>query len=143
MWKRNSSIRRETRLRDDEGKVKVVPVLFLTEHHAMKAFSGSGRIAPRIHWLGTRWRWVVSFTPRPLCPRGKSLWYPLDRRRTTGIYFPTRTGLFLFVTVLRPALRSTQSPIHWTVWDLFRGVKLTSQSRLVPRLKMRGAQGQL
>jgi hypothetical protein len=30
--------------------------------------------------LGTRWRWVVSFTPRPLYPQGKSPWYPLDRR---------------------------------------------------------------
>jgi len=32
---------------------KVVPVL-LTKHHAMKAFLD----------LGTRWRWVVRFTPR-------------------------------------------------------------------------------
>jgi hypothetical protein len=23
---------------------------------------------------------VVSFTPRPLYPQGKSLWYPLDRK---------------------------------------------------------------
>jgi hypothetical protein len=30
--------------------------------------------------LGTRWRWVVIFTPRPLYPQGKSSWYPLDRR---------------------------------------------------------------
>jgi hypothetical protein len=30
--------------------------------------------------LGTRWRWVVSFTPRPLYPQGKSPWYTLDRR---------------------------------------------------------------
>jgi hypothetical protein len=27
---------------------KVVPVLFLTEHHAMKAYWGSGGIAPSI-----------------------------------------------------------------------------------------------
>jgi hypothetical protein len=34
------------------------------------------------HWnyLGTCWRWVVSFTPRPLYPRGKSPRLPLDRR---------------------------------------------------------------
>jgi hypothetical protein len=57
----------------------VVSVLFLTEHHAMKAYWGSGGIAPRID-LGTRWRRVVSFTPRPLYPQGKSPWYPLDRR---------------------------------------------------------------
>jgi hypothetical protein len=30
--------------------------------------------------LGTSWRWVVSFTPRLLYPRGKSPRYPLDRR---------------------------------------------------------------
>jgi hypothetical protein len=30
--------------------------------------------------LGIRQRWVVSFTSRPLYPRGKSPQYPLDRR---------------------------------------------------------------
>jgi hypothetical protein len=40
---------------------------------------GSGGIAPFILGLGTRWRWVVSFTPRkePLIPTGKeSGWAP-------------------------------------------------------------------
>jgi hypothetical protein len=46
----------------------------------MKAYWGSGGIAPLILDLGTRWRWVVSFTPRPLYPQGKSPWYPLNRR---------------------------------------------------------------
>jgi len=41
---------------------------------------GSGGIAPRILELGSRLRWVVSFTPRPLYTQGKSLWYLLDRR---------------------------------------------------------------
>jgi hypothetical protein len=41
---------------------------------------GSGGITPRILDLGTRWRWVVSFTPRLLYPQGKSPWYPLGRR---------------------------------------------------------------
>jgi hypothetical protein len=44
----------------------------LTEHHAMKAYWGSGSIAPLIFYLRTRWRWVVSFTPQPLYPQGKS-----------------------------------------------------------------------
>jgi len=39
----------------------------------------SGGIAPRILNLGARWRWVVSFTHRPLYPRGKNPRYPLDR----------------------------------------------------------------
>jgi hypothetical protein len=46
----------------------------------MKAYWGSGGIAPRILDLGTRWRWVVSFTRRPLYPHGNSPRYPLDRR---------------------------------------------------------------
>jgi hypothetical protein len=46
----------------------------------MKAYLGSGGIALRILDLVTIWRWVVSLTPRPLYPQGKSPWYPLDRR---------------------------------------------------------------
>jgi len=38
-------------------------------HHAMKAHWGSEDIASRIIVLCTRWRWVVSFTTRPLYPR--------------------------------------------------------------------------
>jgi hypothetical protein len=39
-----------------------------------------GCIDPYFLDLGTSWRWVVSFTPRPLYPRGKSSQYPLDMR---------------------------------------------------------------
>jgi hypothetical protein len=35
----------------------------------------SGGIAPRVLNIGARWKWVVSFAPRPLYPR-----YQLDRR---------------------------------------------------------------
>jgi len=42
----------------------------------MKAHWGMGGKAPRVHGLDTRWRWVVSFTPRPLYPQVKSPWYP-------------------------------------------------------------------
>jgi hypothetical protein len=41
---------------------------------------GSGCIDPHFLDLGTSWRWVVNFTPRPLYPREKSPRYPLDRR---------------------------------------------------------------
>jgi hypothetical protein len=36
---------------------------------------------PQLHAffdLGTRWRWVVSFTPQPLYLQGKRTYYPLD-----------------------------------------------------------------
>jgi hypothetical protein len=46
----------------------------------MKTYCGSGDIAPRILDLGTRWKRVVSFTPRPLYPQGNNPWYSLDRR---------------------------------------------------------------
>jgi hypothetical protein len=39
-----------------------------------------GRIDPQLLDLGTRWRWVVSFTSLSLYPQGKNPQSPLDRR---------------------------------------------------------------
>jgi hypothetical protein len=41
---------------------------------------GNGGITPCILNLSTRWRWMVSSTPRPLYPRRRSSRYPLYRR---------------------------------------------------------------
>jgi hypothetical protein len=38
----------------------------------MKVYWGSAGIAPRILDLGNRWRWVVSFTLRPLYPQERT-----------------------------------------------------------------------
>ena len=38
-------------------------------------------MAPLILHLGTRYRWVVSFTPCPPCPLGKCHLFPLNKRR--------------------------------------------------------------
>jgi hypothetical protein len=51
----------------------------LTEHHVMNVYWGVEVYLHSFFNLGTRWRWVVSFTPRPLYPQGKSPWYPLNR----------------------------------------------------------------
>ena len=48
------------------GKGKVVP----TRKH--ENICGSGGLVPLILNIGTRWRWAVSLTPRPLYPGGKS-----------------------------------------------------------------------
>jgi hypothetical protein len=65
-----------------KGKVKVVPVLFnWAPHHEGEL--GSASIAPHILDLGTRWRWVVSFTPRERVP--DIHW--------TGSWMGPRTGL--------------------------------------------------
>jgi hypothetical protein len=66
--------------RDSNPRSYSFPCVFLTGHLALKVYCGSGGIAPRILDLGARWRWVVSFTLRPLYPQGKSPWYTLDRR---------------------------------------------------------------
>jgi hypothetical protein len=49
---------------------KVKLSLCFIKHHDIKTL-GSGSIAPCIRNLGTRWRWVVSFTPRPFYHRGE------------------------------------------------------------------------
>jgi hypothetical protein len=46
----------------------------------MKAYWGVNVQLHAFFNLGTRWRWVVSFTPRLLYPQRKSPLYPLDRR---------------------------------------------------------------
>jgi hypothetical protein len=46
------------------------------------------RYSSAILYLGTRRRWVVSFTPRPLCPR-----YPLDRRLSGPQSWSGRCGV--------------------------------------------------
>jgi hypothetical protein len=57
----------------------------------MKTYGGSGCIDSRFLDLGTRLRWVVSFTPLPLYQGGKSPRYPLERRRHyTGWTAPAR-----------------------------------------------------
>jgi len=47
------------------GKSNIVPV------HTTKAYRGSRYIALCILTLGTRWRWLVNFTPQPLYPQGR------------------------------------------------------------------------
>jgi hypothetical protein len=43
-----------------------------------KAYKGNWGTAPLILVYDTRWRRVINFTPRPLYPREKNSWYPLD-----------------------------------------------------------------
>jgi hypothetical protein len=83
----------------------------LIEHHAMKAYWGSGGIAPRILDLGTRSRWVFSFTPRKLYLQRNSPWYPFDRR-LSGPQSRSESGgkqYFLITTYLC----TVKQNIHW------------------------------
>jgi hypothetical protein len=46
----------------------------------MKAYCGSGGIAPHIIDLSTKWWWVVWFMPQLIYPQRKSPCYPLHRK---------------------------------------------------------------
>jgi hypothetical protein len=59
--------------------LKVKLSLCLTKHYAMKAYWGS--IASRILDLGSRWRWVVSFTTRLPYPQRNNPRHPLGSPR--------------------------------------------------------------
>jgi hypothetical protein len=54
----------------------------------MQAYCGSGGTAARILDLVTTWRWVVSFTPRPLYTHGK-----LPGTHWIGDWVDPRAGL--------------------------------------------------
>jgi len=117
----------------------------------MRAYCGSGGIAPHILALVTICRWVVSFTQRPLYSQGKSHSYNyfasslksshifvgsrgssvdtatghgLDGR-SSGIRFQSVLGISFFSTASRPALGPTQLPIQWVPGPLPPGSKAT------------------
>jgi hypothetical protein len=56
---------------DSKVNVKVKLSLCLNKHHAMKAYWEVEVYLHSFFELGTRWRWVVNFTPRLLYPRGR------------------------------------------------------------------------
>jgi len=51
--------------------------LCITKYYAMKAY---GTVKVWLQVFLTIWRWMLSFILRPLYSRGRSPWYPLDRR---------------------------------------------------------------
>jgi hypothetical protein len=93
----------------------------------MKAYWGSGCIAPRIVDLGTRWRWVVSFTPRPLYPQGRSPWYPLDRRLGGPQSRSGRGGVVVAVTYKKKLVKRNHPENCKS--QRYRGLRRTLGSR--------------
>jgi len=59
--------------------VNVKLSLCLTKYHAMKTCWGGGGMSLHILNIDIRWKWMVSFTLRPVYLRDKSPRYPLDR----------------------------------------------------------------
>jgi hypothetical protein len=69
------------RLKSEKAKGKFIPGLQLIKHHDKKTYGG-WRYSSTIFVLGIRWRWLVSFTPRPCYPQGKS--FPVRIRLEVG-----------------------------------------------------------
>jgi hypothetical protein len=88
-------------------KSKVVPVLNELSTTPWRRM-GCGCIEPHFLDLGTSWRWVISFTPRPLYPRRKSPWYPLDRRLDGP---QSRSGWHGQENILDPTGTRTATPL--------------------------------
>jgi hypothetical protein len=83
----------------------------------MKAYWGVEVYLHSFLDLGTRCRWVVSFTHRQLYPQGKRPWYPLDRRPGGSqmwqypiIIFQCQNNLYL-----KPE-QAVKWPIPWRWW---------------------------
>jgi hypothetical protein len=68
--------------------------------------------------LGSRWRWVVSFTPRPLYPQGKSPWYPSDRRLSgsqsrSGRDEEEKKSFHFTCRELNPVVQPVAESLYW------------------------------
>jgi hypothetical protein len=97
-------------------KVKIQLSLCFKWAPRHKDVLGSGGIVPRILDFGTRWRWVVSFTTRPIYLQGKSPRYPLDRR-LGGPQNQSRRGISI-TAFLFPVRYLNSSPFVTKAWIL-------------------------
>jgi hypothetical protein len=95
---------------------------------------GEWRYSSTILDLGTRWRRVVSFTSRPLYPRGKRPQYPLDRKLVgpqswSGCYGVKKSILPL--SAIKPG-RSDRSPsLHRQIYPSLGNYRITTKPRVI------------
>jgi hypothetical protein len=78
---------------------------------------GSGRIASHVLNFNTRWRWVISFTPRPFYPLGRSPRYLLYRRLNGSKSLAEEDNLFLLPGIEpRFLIRRARSLVDISGW---------------------------
>jgi hypothetical protein len=99
------------------------------KHCTKKTYGGSGCIDPRFLDLSTNWRWVVSFTPRPLYLR-----YPLARRLGGPL---SRSGRRGEEKILDPTGTRNSDPLvvhpvasHYTYWAIPAPIKLMKRTAI-------------
>jgi len=79
----------------------------------MKAYWGVEVYLHSFYDLGTRWRWVVIFTPRPLYREGKRPWYPF-------VSFVVNVGITLYIRVCFLcclSLKSAKERVAYVLYD--------------------------
>jgi hypothetical protein len=99
--------------------LKVKLSLCLTKHHAMNTYWESGGIAPRILNLGTRYKWVVSFTPLSLYSGARSLgshWIGGWVSSRFSLNAVAKTENVKTTPVGNLSRSSSPYPGHYTVW---------------------------
>ena len=78
-------------------------------------YGGSRDIYPLIFSSGTRWRWLVNLTPRPVDPRGKNRWCILNRRQG-GPLSPVWTLRIRETSLPRPGIEPrTVQPVAYSL----------------------------
>jgi hypothetical protein len=109
----------ESSLFPNFGKVKVKLSLCFNLAPRHVGVLGSGDMLPRILDLGTRWRWVVSFTPGHFTPRERA-----PGTHWIGSWMGPRAGLDTVLKRKIPSPCRTQTPdhparspalYHWTI----------------------------
>jgi hypothetical protein len=105
------TLREDQRLKTIHRVKKMVKLSLCLTNYTLRHEDvwGSGCIDPHFLDLGTSCRWVVSFTPLPLYPCGKSPRYSLDRRLGGP---QNRSGRHGKVKV--PSLTGTRSLTPWS-----------------------------
>jgi hypothetical protein len=93
------------------------------------ACMGIACIDPHFLDLGTRWRWVFNFTPRPLYPRRKSSRYTLDRRLGEPQSWSRRFGEDKFLTLRGLELRPLGPPARIIFYFTIGGKVHTGSTR--------------
>jgi hypothetical protein len=97
----------------------------------MKAYWGSGCIDPHFHDLGTSWKWVVSFIPRPLYPRERA-----PSTHCIGGWVDPRGGLddtekWKFLTLPGLELRPLGRPSDFKLWNYILLINVIICSRKI------------
>jgi len=109
----------------------------------MEAYWGSGVVAQRIFDFDTRWRWMGSFTPRPLYPQEEISWFPLDGPQSRSGCGDDEKSIFILTHYLSQSLKWSLT-IRFSQWEFvfiscFPHLFYMSRASHLPRFNCRNS----